>query len=212
MLKYFLQRLSFFFAYLLQKSYRFEFSGIENFQKAIELGKNDSHIIACWHELCIGGVLSHVGKPYHFLISRSSDGDFVDYVSRKFQFKTVRGSSSKKGNEAKNALEQVLNDGKWAAITVDGPRGPKHFVKRGIIDLSAKCQSPILPVGVAIKKFYTFEKSWDKNKLPLPFSKILIHYGPPLLMDKSQNANIESQSNEVRDALINAVSHAQKTL
>lgn len=56
-------------------------------------------------------------------------------------FKTVRGSQNKwwkdkGGKEATFELISRLNNGENIAVTVDGPSGPLHQVKNGVIKIA----------------------------------------------------------------------------
>ena len=86
-------------------------------------------------------------------------------------FKTVRGSQNKwwkdkGGKEATFELISRLNNGENIAVTVDGPSGPLHQVKNGVIKIAKLTGAPIIPVGI----HGTFK----------PFSKIHINYGEPI--------------------------------
>ena len=63
------------------------------------------------------------------------------------------------------------------ALAVDGPRGPIYKVKEGICAISKKTNTPIIPLCAKPKNVKIFEKSWNKAKLALPFTKIEIHFG-----------------------------------
>lgn len=166
------------FAKFLRLTYRFRYFGVENFEAAKSFRSNHTFCLASWHEHALAGVLGQVGYPYCFLISNSRDGKFVDYLSSKFGFATARGSSSKGGKEARENLERKMTEGYAAAFTVDGPRGPRHKAKPGVLHIALKMNTVILPVTAIAKDPVVFYKSWDKSKLPKPFSKIVYQFGP----------------------------------
>ena len=93
---------------LLYASYRFHYFGLENLDKIL---KNESlkFCLASWHEHALAGVTGQKNVPYCFIISQSKDGEFVNYISKKFGFSVARGSSSRGGKEARDFLLKHLN-------------------------------------------------------------------------------------------------------
>lgn len=126
------------------------------------------------------------------MASRSADGDYAAYVSSRMGFTPVRGSSKtrktsrteKGGKEASEEYIKKLSEGISGGITVDGPKGPRHSCKMGIAKIAQKSGSPILP-GVAIASHAWILNSWDKFKIPKPFSRIDIIYADPIWVEST---------------------------
>lgn len=76
-----------------------------------------------------------------------------------------------------------LIDGLPGAVTVDGPKGPAKKVKPGIIVMAQKANIPIVPYAPLARSFWEFN-SWDKFRLPKPFSLIDVYYGEPIDVSK----------------------------
>lgn len=114
------------------------------------------------------------------MVSKSVDGEFIDIPVHDLGFLSARGSSKKGGMEAKEEMAALVRKGHKASMTVDGPRGPRHQVKLGLIDIARQTGAPLLPVGFAYSKTKIFNKSWDRFRLPYPFSKIHFRFGPPI--------------------------------
>lgn len=146
-------------------------------------------IFAIWHEQMIGFLSAHAWtQPYLTLASKSKDGDYAAFVSEHMGFIPVRGSSKKKNAEkgGKEAIEtyiQQLGSGICGGITVDGPKGPRHSCKIGIAKIAQQSGCPIIP-GVAVASNYWTLKSWDKFKIPKPFSRIDVVYSEPIWVKK----------------------------
>ncbi|MCO4753435.1 MAG: lysophospholipid acyltransferase family protein [Bacteriovoracaceae bacterium] len=111
------------------------------------------------------------------LISLSKDGEIMKGLSENLGFETVRGSSSKGAARGLLAAIKKVKEGFHFAIAVDGPRGPIYKVKEGLPAISRKTQVPILPARAYPSKAKIFERSWNKAKLPIPFSTIEIRFG-----------------------------------
>jgi hypothetical protein len=65
------------------------------------------------------------------------------------------------------------------AISPDGPRGPSEKIKDGLLFLAYSSKLPIIPVAADISREKVFN-SWDKFRLPKPFSTVNISYGEPI--------------------------------
>jgi lysophospholipid acyltransferase (LPLAT)-like uncharacterized protein len=158
---------------------RFRYYGADLRLGGMKLSPNGGHIIAVLHEHAFGSIAAHAFQRLAPIISLSSDGEIVDYISRKMGMTPVRGSSSRGGAKAKNDLVELVNSGKTAAITVDGPRGPRRKAKFGVASVSSSCEVAIVPsVTIADKKWVL--KTWDQFQLPKPFSTINTYYGEPI--------------------------------
>ncbi len=139
-------------------------------------------IYAMWHsdQFCIYGVQDKAHT--NILISKSVDGEIVAYAVESLGFKTVRGSSKKKGAiESSMQMIDLLKAGENVAIMVDGPSGPLHKVKNGAIKMAQMSGAPIVPVCWYSDQF-NFVKlpSWDKMTSPILDVKLLNLYGEPI--------------------------------
>jgi hypothetical protein len=137
-------------------------------------------LAALWHEaaLCAAGLYRDRGV--HVAVSRSRDGEHIAAVLARLGFgDSPRGSSSRGGSEALRAALRDLREGGIVAVLVDGPRGPAHIAKAGIVAAARLARVPILPVRVDAQPCLRFA-SWDRMRLPLPFARMVIEYSEPL--------------------------------
>ncbi|SMF22724.1 lysophospholipid acyltransferase family protein [Pseudobacteriovorax antillogorgiicola] len=182
----------FIFCRLLHLTYRYQVVYEDNRQKTQVNRQKTNFMIATWHENSLAGILSHFNQGILVLISRSFDGELVSFIASRFGLGTVRGSSSKGGKEARSELENRLSAGYSAAITVDGPRGPRHQVKPGIVALLKETKVPILPMAAIAHNPWVLSKTWDKTRIPKPFSKILVLYGKPIFDEGQDFASLQN--------------------
>jgi len=166
---------------VLKATYRFEVGGNDHRKAAEATHKAGSFCLALWHEHLFGAILGHAHQRFAPLASLSSDGDIVTYVMAKLDFETVRGSSSRGGEAARDDMVRKTDDGWFTAITVDGPRGPRRRLKGGVIDVARRTGVAILPVAVVASRHWEL-RSWDKFKIPKPFARVIIQYAPPLVV------------------------------
>lgn len=187
-----LQHLAWFFVKTLISTYRFEVIGDENREAGTKLHPQGGLLIACWHEHMIAFLSAHAHSfPYLALASRSKDGDYAAFLAAKMGFTPVRGSSRKRGKDkgGKEAMELYIHEvalGGRGGITVDGPKGPRHVCKPGIVQIAENTGAAIVPGTALAKKYWEFN-SWDKFKLPVPFTRIRLAYGEPIIVPKGNS-------------------------
>lgn len=166
---------------LLASTCRFRFAGVAPVPAPAGC---EGYILAIWHQNLFAGILAQTGRRHVVIISRSRDGDAVSFLCRRLGHTVARGSSKKGsvdkgGKQAKDEMIEVLRSGIPGAVTVDGPRGPVHEVKPGIIEMARLSGLPIVAYAALPARYWSFP-SWDAFRLPKPFTRIDIHYGTPL--------------------------------
>ncbi len=148
------------------------------------LRQEGQNIIACfWHGRLLAMPFAYKGQRLKVLISRHADGEFIARVIGYFGMGTVRGSYRKGTVSSIREMIAELAEGTDIAITPDGPKGPRHKVKEGIIELARLTRRPIVPVTYGASKKKLFD-SWDRFLLPYPFSKIVYVWGDPIYVSR----------------------------
>lgn len=167
---------------LWAKTLRFEAVGeSEAFFQMHEQGQ--PVVLALWHGELFSITAFGCTVDYSFaaLVSQSKDGEIIARVLEDLGHATVRGSSSRGGVKALvQAVRGMANKTRVIAFTMDGPRGPRHKAKDGVIFLAKHAGAKIVPLRAYPKKKKVFEKSWDKFVLPMPFSRCPIYFGEPM--------------------------------
>lgn len=185
------------------KSYRYRFYNLENKLEASAAHSKNAFVIASWHQNCFAGILAHAGQGIALLVSRSMDGEIVSRLARTIGLTTVRGSSKKGGQEALDVLIEKTREGQKSAFTVDGPKGPIFQIKRGVFSLSAETGAPILPMIAVGARYWTLNKSWDKFRIPKPFTKVSILYGKPIIVSPIEvEQSLENLKTKLSNELI----------
>lgn len=171
---------------VLNLTYRYEFIGLDNKDKARAYNANKTFAYAIWHQNLVGAIFSHIGREkFTMVISESKDGELVAVTCEKLGHKPARGSSTRGGKKALMEIVRNMNKGFPGALTVDGPKGPPHVVKPGIIEIARLCHCAILPLSPYASKHWVFKKSWDQFRIPKPFAKIVVVIGEPIIVDES---------------------------
>jgi len=139
-----------------------------------------SVIYAFWHSFLLvpGYVNRNLGIKV--LISRHSDGEYIAQVIKWLGYDVVRGSTTRGGVRALlSMINKAKEEGNSFAITPDGPRGPRFIVQPGVIFLGQKTNYPIIPISLGLTSYWELP-SWDKFRIPKPFSKAVLIYGDPI--------------------------------
>jgi len=158
---------------------------------------SSSALFALWHSVQLPLMYTHRKKGVRLLISRSRDGSLVSALGRKMGFGIVRGSSSRGGASAAREIVKVLRAGNQVAITPDGPKGPPEAVKKGVSLIARRAGVPVIPCGVSAFPALHL-KSWDRFTVPLPFARVVISEGRPIMPERctphTLNAAINSEA------------------
>ena len=162
-------------------------------------------VFALWHANQFALCDVKPNDKMNVMISRSRDGELVARATEMFGIKTVRGSKGREGSvQATLNIIERLKKGENAAITVDGPRGPKHKVNDGVIKIAKMSRVPIIPM-TWYSPDATFLKfnSWDEFRTPIFFCRIAVGYGEPIFVDEINDKEYdESKRLEVENALL----------
>ena len=178
---FFIRKLVWLLIHLVIKSCKLKITGFETVE---ELRKQNIPIIyAYWHRHIFVTIYRFKKTGARPLISLSEDGELVSRIAVEFGMNPVRGSSSRGGARAFLALvNSIKENNSEVLITADGPKGPSRQIKDGTIRLAQKTNAVIVPIGWHASREKVFLKTWDKFKIPMPFSKITYGYGEPVVI------------------------------
>ena len=147
-------------------------------------------IVAIWHQriLVVMGYARRFGgyKP-SVMISQSRDGEMIAKVYSRFNFRPIRGSSSRGGKEALANMVEDLIDHQIAVHILDGPRGPRGIVKPGLIVMAQLSGVPIVPVYISVSRAWVLD-SWDHFIIPKPFSTVVIRWDSPIYVPQNMDS------------------------
>ena len=183
----------------------------EHIMRALE--ENQKVVVAITHQRMFG-VIGYAKRFGRFslaaIISQSRDGDMIAQVVTRLNFRPIRGSSSKGGKEALEAMIEYLSKNNAAVHAVDGPRGPKGVVKPGIIRIAQRSGAAIYPVYISTNRAWIL-RSWDCFLIPKPFSRVLIRWGEPIHVPEHLNdAEFEALRGRIEESIL--ANHASDDL
>nr|MBV6630576.1 DUF374 domain-containing protein [Oceanococcus sp. HetDA_MAG_MS8] len=200
---------------LLRRSCRYRIHGEQNLP-ADRAGLKGGFVMAFWHQNLVSAIMAESGRRcFTTMISRSRDGEAIAHVVRSLGHLPARGSSArggrdKGGRQARDELVAYLQQGYPGAVTVDGPLGPLYEVKFGVIDMARKAGVPVVPYFVVPQRYWTVP-SWDRLRIPWPFTTIDVYYGPPITVPEATQTRdfgpIQAQIKSALDAMEQQYNH-----
>lgn len=169
--------------------------GEENIEQLKKRGQ--PWIYTAWHNNTASAVWAERGQGVAMMASASEDGELIARGIAAFGNQPIRGSSSTAGDKAVRDMVRALRAGHLAAVTPDGPRGPKYHLQPGALWIAGLSACPLVPYHIEGSRQWVLKKSWDQHKIPKPFSTVYISIGEPFFVNKKQlRSGIEDVVNE----------------
>ncbi len=141
------------------------------------------------------------------MVSQSQDGALVAIGLKCVGITPIRGSSRRRGRDngglsALHNLIEHVRGGQPAYLAVDGPRGPRNRVHKGIAVLSRQANAAVLNVVVVPSRRWFIKRSWDRLQIPVPFCRIDTYFATPIRSQAGETAEnyrrrIEASLNEL---------------
>ena len=161
--------------WLMGLTWRFEVIAEEGVIPVLYGQKPGAEIYCFWHQCVLPCTVYFRRSHAVILISRSFDGELITRILRRFGYDAVRGSSSRGGQEGLLGLRRVLESGRTAIFTADGPRGPIYRTKIGPIKLAHLTGAPIGVFHLEPERAWMLN-SWDRFLIPKPFTRICVSW------------------------------------
>ncbi len=142
-------------------------------------------LVACWHQDMFFNfaylVKAISGRPLATIISQSKDGALAAFVMEKLGAQVLRGSSSRGGKAALDAIvANIRTTGAIGMLVCDGPKPPARTAKIGIALLARRTGLPVIPLRSWSAWGFTFRKSWCRFYMVCPFSRAGLWSAPPM--------------------------------
>ncbi len=113
------------------------------------------------------------------LSSRSERGSIIAEICRNFGYQTALIPDQFTGASLR-LMREALSEASAGGIAADGPLGPRHQVKSGVIRLASALGFDLLPVSVDSYRKIIYKKRWDRMEIPLPFTAVSLVVGAPI--------------------------------
>ena len=193
----------------LGATYRWSVEGYAHYEAIVASGKQP--IFAFWHGRILPATLFWKHRRIVVITSQNFDGEWIAGIIRRFGYGTARGSTSRGGARALVRLRQDLAEGKPAAFTLDGPRGPARVAQPGAVFLAGATGHPLLPFHIEASSAWTM-KSWDRTQIPRPFARVGVAIGAPLHIGATDEAAIGTGTQQLQHALQQLELSAQRII
>lgn len=118
------------------------------------------------------------------MVSNSADGEVLIPSLRVRGIIPVRGSTrsgaeTKGGADALAALTKFSRAGAPVYFAVDGPRGPRNHVRRGVAQLAIDAHAAVLVAVAVPSRRWILSKTWERFQIPYPFARIDVFFEQP---------------------------------
>jgi lysophospholipid acyltransferase (LPLAT)-like uncharacterized protein len=161
--------------WLVGRTWRFETIAEEG-AMPLPLGEGAGAEIFCfWHQCVLPCTFYFRHTSATIIVSRSFDGELITRILELFGYATTRGSSSRGAREGLLGLKKVIESGKPAIFTADGPRGPIYESKMGPIKLAHVTGARIGAFHLQPERAWVIG-SWDRFLVPKPFTRIVVSW------------------------------------
>jgi len=182
----------------LGSSYDWRERGREHLDRVVASGRQP--IFAFWHGRILSATLYFRDRGIIVITSENFDGEWIARIIRRFGFGTARGSTSRGGVRALVQLRRDMSEGRPAAFTVDGPRGPAGVAQAGAIWLAGATGNPLVPFHIESSSHWTL-KSWDRHQIPKPWSNVAIAIGAPIDIADTEQGTVDAGRQELEQVL-----------
>lgn len=193
------------FSVIVLKTCRFTFHGLDQLEK---LRENDTPvIITSWHgmTMMVAAFLRKTMDITSFSVIMPDDerGDVLAVFAQHLEVDPIKvnlsGDTTLSLGRKLVGLVRKISGGNNFLIHPDGPAGPAYQVKPGLTFIAQKTGVPILPLGCYCRNAYHVHR-WDRYTLPLPFSKVHIQLGEPIIIPEDLK-DLDEKNRELEDVL-----------
>ena len=186
---------------IIGRTWRFEVIVEEGVTPVIFGQKAGPEIYCFWHQCVLPCTMYFRKSGAVILISRSFDGELITRILRLFGFDAVRGSSSRGAREGLLGLKEVIETGRTAIFTADGPLGPIYQTKMGPIKLAQTTSAPIGAFHLQPERAWVMN-SWDRFLVPKPFTRIIVSWAKwTQVPAETQPDQFETHRQQLNDAI-----------
>ena len=181
---------------------RLKMHGLDRFLKIAE---NEKCILMLWHNrLCpIAPLLYRLPSHLKFaaLVSGSKDGEILaDLIQSYKNGSTIRAFHLGRYKALREVVRQIDSKEHIVIITPDGPRGPRYEIKPGVAMAALETEAYVFPVTWSASTYWEL-KTWDKFRIPKPFTTIELLFGEPICFTESPQPSLEEAINILKKKL-----------
>jgi lysophospholipid acyltransferase (LPLAT)-like uncharacterized protein len=191
----------YYFIRIYSSTFRLNIVNEKNWQTLLKQGHP---IILCvWHQQFLPAIRQF--KNYSkfnpgVMISQSRDGELITGVVNRIGWHPLRGSSSRGGKKAMDAMIEHLKTHGLGAHALDGPTGPIGKVKAGVVKIAQETNALMVPFYAHADDAWFFN-SWDNFMLPKPFSKVTLTFGDEIQPPDGSSDDFEARRRHLENTM-----------
>jgi len=201
------------YAMLVRRTTRYQVEGQEHLRRVH--GAGGPVVVAAWHGMgmMLAGYLYAQGDPsrYTVVVPDDPQGEVLSAWVRRWGAAPFTISMKADSMVAARRLLSLIREmkrGKSLYLNPDGPYGPTHEPKKGVVFIARKAGALIVPAGAYTATGFRIPR-WDRYLVPFPFSRITVVLGEP--MEVSPSTDLEGARAALRERL-NEVERAAEEL
>lgn len=188
--------------HLLLRTCRWKIEGIEHFKTSAKQG---NCLIMLWHNrlAVVPFILSHYAPDFIYaaVVSNSRDGELISAVIHSHKSgRTIRVPHQSRHEALQEIIRRLKETEEIIIITPDGPRGPRYTLKPGVAVAALETHAQVFPLTWSANHFWELN-TWDKLRIPKPFSTITVSFENPIQFIESSEMNLENAQAILQEAL-----------
>lgn len=185
---------------------------VRGWDSTLALARERGVVMVLWHDSLMLPLGHSMSPGTTALVSPDRDGEFLTRVLAHVGVKAARGSTNRSGARAlRESLQATQQQGVRLVITPDGPRGPRRELRDGALWVAAQARLPLVAFAAVPKRAW-HARSWDRFRVPLPFTRIAVCFSEPMLLDEDWDQNADSARARVTAALAAVDAEARQLL
>jgi hypothetical protein len=161
------------------RTMRLEVRAVDPRTIAYDYVGHEKYLYCLWHDAVLGVIFSRRARNMAGLVSRHADGSLLADAMQAVGVVPIRGSSRRGGAAALRQMMEAAAE-YHIAIATDGPQGPRHVVKEGLVYLASQTGRPIVPAAFSAQSAWRPRGRWTDMVVPRPFSRTYIVVGAPI--------------------------------
>lgn len=154
--------------------------------------ENGSMYFATWHGNLIASTIAlqktftAMQNPITLIVADNFGGRVYGFAYRKIHGFNVVYLELDNVTRSFKKIKGILNENMSIAMTADGPKAPRHTLRRGSLAIMKQRTTILMSVNYAVPVSIFWR--WDKMMVPLPFFLMIVKYSDPDVVTDSELA------------------------